>query len=281
MEQSVKISSGKVAYWTHGDASKPALLMVHGFTGDHYGFDKMVALLKDDYFIITPDLPGSGISDLQQKRDWTIDGLARLTNEFVATLKLPKPPVLLGHSMGGLVASSMISQSPNIFAQKSILLSPVPTKIRFLDSRWIGAQLTDLQYFAGHYLPVAGPAIIKSRWLTKFIASLLITTKDQSLIKFTQDQMLNNLNYISSIQYYFLLSRDINRRGALNYAEGLAKKDLLVINGDKDRVVPLSELEKLIKASGAHLTLIEGVGHDIHYEKPSEAVTAIKTFLNN
>ena len=281
MEKALKISSGDVHYWTHGDPSKPTLVMIHGFTGDHYGFQKLIPLLEADYFIITPDLPGSGISTLQPQSQWAIDPLAKLANEFVANLQLEKPPIILGHSMGGLVVSSMVHQAPDLFANKVILLSPVPTKIRWLDSRKIGALMGEFQYFIGHKLPVVGPVIIKSKWLTTLIANILITTKHKSTVEFTHQQMQNNLNFISSIKYYYMLTKDINRRGSLDYATTLAQKDTLVINGDIDRVVPLSELEKLIKASGAQLTLIEGVGHDIHYEKPAEAARAIKTFLTN
>ena len=281
MEKALKISSGDVHYWTHGDPSKPTLVMIHGFTGDHYGFQKLIPLLEADYFIITPDLPGSGISTLQPQSQWAIDPLAKLTNEFVANLQLKQPPIILGHSMGGLVVSSMVHQAPDLFANKVILLSPVPTKIRWLDSRKIGALMGEFQYFIGHKLPVIGPAIIKSKWLTTLIANILITTQHKPTVEFTHQQMQNNLNFISSVKYYYMLTKDINRRGSLDYATTLAQKDTLVINGDIDRVVPLSELEKLVKASGAQLTLIEGVGHDIHYEKPAEAARAIKTFLTN
>lgn len=281
MEQVIKISSGDVHYWTHGNSNNPALVMIHGFTGDHFGFQKLIPLLEEDYFIITPDLPGSGVSALQPESQWTIDPLAKLANEFVAALKLKVPPIILGHSMGGLVVSSMVHQAPELYAKKVILLSPVPTKIRWFDSRKIGALLGEFQYFIGHKLPVIGPAIIKSKWLTTLIANILITTKHKPTVEFTHQQMQNNLNYISSIKYYYLLTKDINRRGSADYAGTLAQKDTLVINGDIDRVVPLNELEKLIKTSGARLTLIEGVGHDIHYEKPTEAAQAIKTFLAN
>lgn len=253
--------------------------MIHGFTGDHHGFQKLIPLLKNNYFIITPDLPGSGMSALQPETQWNINALAKLANEFVAALQLPKKPIIFGHSMGGLVVASMISQYPSLFAQKAVLLSPVPAKIKFLDSRWLGAILSDTQYFIGHTAPYIGPRLIKSKWLTKRIANLLITTDDKAIIQFTKQQMLNNLNYISSIKYYACLSKDINRRGAIDYADALSKKDLLIISGDSDRVVPLPKLKQLVVASKAHLVLIEGVGHDIHYEQAPQAAQAMTNFL--
>lgn len=278
MEQVVTISSGAVHYWTYGQPTKPCIVMIHGFTGDHYGFQKIIPFLEQDYRIIVPDLPGSGISSLQGRENWTIDGLASLANEFVKSLALPTLPIIFGHSMGGLVVASMVHQAPALYS-KVILLSPVPSKVGLFDSRFIGAKLGELQYWVGHRIPVLGPKLVKSSWLTHQIAGMLITTKNHQLVDFTHEQMLNNLRYISSLEYYYQLERDINKRGALDYAAALSAKPLLVINGDTDRVVPLKKLEPFITASHAEFMLIEGVGHDAHYERPGEVAAAVKEFL--
>lgn len=279
-EHTLAINGSTVHYWVYNPGKKQSIVMVHGFTGDHHGFQKIIPYLPN-YTLIVPDLPGSGKSSITPK-DWSIDGIARLTNSFVKALKLGTAPYIFGHSMGGLVVASMVSQAPQLYHKKVSLLSPVPSRVRFFDSRWLGARLGELQYWVGSYVPVLGPKIVKSAWLTKRIASLLITTNDPSIIAFTKQQMLNNLTRIQSIKLYFALERDINRRGACDYLTELNKKEVLVIGGDKDNVVPPRYLNKFITglADPVPIYLI-GVGHDAHYERAQEVAETIDWFIQN
>lgn len=276
MEQQITIGQNTVHYWTHHTGKKPVIVMIHGFTGDHTGFQNIVPLLTD-FQLIIPDLPGCGSSSLPAQDSWSIDGIAQLANQFVAALNLPTPPIIFGHSMGGLVVASMVHQAPQLYANEVVLLSPVPSKITWRDSRFVGAKLGELQYLVGHAVPVVGPAIIKSQWLTTMIADILTT--DRRYKQFTREQMLANLTKISSLHFYYLLQRSINRRGAIDYADSLAKKRLLVINGDIDPVVPLPRLEPLVRHTNAAFTLINGVGHDAHYERAPEVAQSMTTFL--
>lgn len=276
-EKTVEIAGSTVHYWVYNPGKKQVIVMIHGFTGDHHGFQKIIPHLRE-YTIIVPDLPGSGKSTITPQH-WSIDGIAELTNSFVAALQLKTPPVIFGHSMGGLVVASMVYQAPQLYAKKMILLSPVPSKVTLTDSRYIGAKLGELQYWVGAHVPIVGPKIVKSKWLTKQIANLLITTKDKQIIQFTYKQMWANLTRISSLKLYYHLQCDINRRGAVDYATELSKKDLLIIGGDKDNVVPPRQLNELVRATKAICVYILGVGHDAHYERAKEVANNVMYFL--
>lgn len=277
-EHTVSIDGSTVHYWTYNPSKKPTIVMIHGFTGDHHGFQKIIPLLPD-FRIIVPDLPGSGKSSITPK-DWSVDAIARLANDFVKALDFKVPPYIFGHSMGGLVVASMIGQAPHLYHDKALLLSPVPSKVRLRDKRIVGAKLGELQYLIGHAVPVLGPKLVKSKWLTKRIANLLITTKDPNVIQFTYEQMWENLTRISSIKLYYVLERDINKRGAIDYAKELANKQLLIIGGSVDNVVPPKLLNELIKATNATYAYIDGVGHDAHYERAREVAEHVQRFLN-
>src|SRR3546814_7872790 len=47
-------------YLEGGDASKPLLLLVHGFAGDKDNWSMIAPYLTRDYHVIAPDLPGFG-----------------------------------------------------------------------------------------------------------------------------------------------------------------------------------------------------------------------------
>lgn len=277
-EQIISALGSTIHYWTYNPGQPRTLIMIHGFTGDHHGFRKIIPLLTG-YTVIVPDLPGSGKSTIT-RADWSIPGIARLTNEFVKALALAEPPVVFGHSMGTLVVASMTEQAPELYAQQLILLSPIPCRIRLFDQRWLAAKLDSLRYKIGYTVPVLGPRLVKSKLITKFVANLLITTRDPAIIRFTYDQMLENLTRISSIELYYRLQRDIQGRGVIDYATALAKKTVLIINGNIDRISPLHKVKALAQATNAQLHIIPGIGHDAHYEKASEVAVLITTFYN-
>ena len=280
MQNSLRLTNDvTVHYWTHHDDAPITMVLIHGFTGSHEGFQYLIPLLPHIRFIV-PDLPGFGQSDLMPREQWTIDALAQLANEFVTALRLETPPYILGHSMGGLVVSSMISQAPDLYDHDMILISPVPTPIRNNDARRGGAILGALQYKLGHTTGKVGEKFVKSHTISRGLTWTLLHTTDKELRKAIYDHHLKNLDYISSIEFYSKLYTDINRIGSINYTDALRDKRVLLLAGDKDTVAPLRETKKF--AETIHVdtfTIIEGVGHLIHYERPREAADAILTFL--
>lgn len=267
----------QIHYWTYHSPSKPTCVFIHGFTGSHEGFQYIIPELKD-YHVIVPDLPGFGESELTLS-EYTIDALAKKVNEFVAGLNLTTPPYLVSHSMGGLVAASMLAQDPRLFARKTIFISPVATKVNRLDSRKIGELLGRLQYYLGKSVPVAGPRLVRSRLLSKIATTIILTTKESDVKKLIHGHHFKNLDYISSIDFYYQLHKDINKKGALDYASQLQQFKTLLVSGDRDNVTPLASQRTLATALNAKLTVIHGVGHLLHYEQPTKVAAAIADFL--
>lgn len=270
----------RVRYWQYHPQATTTMVLIHGFTGNHKGFQYIIPLLPNIRFIV-PDLPGFGETDLPQRSDWSVDAIARLTNEFVQALQLPTPPHILGHSMGGLVVSSMVRQAPDLYDSKMILLSPVPTAITKNDKRRAGAILGALQYGLGYKLPKVGERLVKNRTITRAITHTIMTTSDRQLRKAIHEHHFDNLNYISSIEFYSKLHHDINRQGAIDNAAALRKKELLLISGNADNVTPLAEMKKLVLAAKPKkFIVLDGVGHLAHYERPQEVSEAISLFLD-
>ena len=275
----IKLPSGdEVAYWSHHDNNKPTLVLVHGFTGSHEGFQYLIPLLTD-YHLIVPDLPGFGVSPLPHNR-LTIHELGELLIGFIEELNLPEKPHLLGHSMGSLVVSEAIRQHPSLFAQKLILISPVPTPIGWADERRPGAIFSQLYYKASHHIPIVGKYIATSSKLTRFSTKLIITSKDANLRHAIHDHHLKNLDFISSIGRYSRLHSEINRTGISRYKASLRQFNVLLVGGDCDNVTPLRLQRQAAQKIGATLVTVPEVGHLAHYEKPSELADAIRHHLH-
>ena len=268
-----------VAYWTYNDPSKPTCIFIHGFTGSHEGFQYIIPELER-FHIIVPDLPGFGESKLGIDT-FTIDELARSINAFVRELKLATPPYVMGHSMGGLVVASMLAQNPELFHEKAVLVSPVATKVNYLEARKIGEFLGRLQFYLGKTVPGAGPRLVKSRLISRISTAIILTANQPKLKKQIRDHHFKNLDYISSIDFYYQLHVNINKKGAIDYAPVLNKKfEILIVSGDKDNVTPLAtekQLDAALKRSKLHV--IHGVGHLLHYERPREVAAVVDGFL--
>jgi pimeloyl-ACP methyl ester carboxylesterase len=270
-------SGDEIAYWTHNNNKKQTLVLVHGFTGSHEGFQYLVPLL-DDYRLIIPDLPGFGISPLPHNK-LTLRELGSLLVDFVQELDLNDTPYLLGHSMGSLVVSEAIRQHPSAFAQKLVLISPVPAPIKIVEKRRPGVIISRLYYGASHRLPIVGKRLATSKKLTTLSTFMIMTTTDKEMRKRIYDHHYKNLNFISNIGWYSRLYAQINRTGISRYKAALAPFDVLLINGERDSVTPIGHQRKAANAIKAKLAIIPDVGHLAHYEKPSKLAVAITNFL--
>jgi len=267
----------KIAYWTYHDDKKPTIVMIHGFTGSHEGFQYLVPLLED-FRLIIPDLPGFGESPLPHTK-LTLGGLGELLVDFIDELHLTDKPYLLGHSMGSLVVAEAARQHASLFAHKLILASPVPMPVSLTEKRRVGVALSRLYYAASHRLPGVGSKIATSRKLSWLGTTAIMTTKDKKLQKTIHGHHYKNLDYISDIGWNRRLHAEINRTGMTRYKSALKQFDLLIVNGDNDNVTPLHMQKKVARMTDAKLTVISGVGHLAHYEKPAEIAGAIADFL--
>lgn len=113
---------GLKTYYESKGKGKP-LILVHGAGGaSTYWFNQLSAL-SEKLWVIAIDLPGHGKSE-PLKRKPTIEQYADHTTDLVRNMKLQKV-VLLGHSMGGLVAQQMALKNPELL-EKLIIVGSGP-----------------------------------------------------------------------------------------------------------------------------------------------------------
>jgi pimeloyl-ACP methyl ester carboxylesterase len=162
-----------------------------------------------------------------------------------------------------------------------VLVSPVATKVNYLDSRSIGAFIGRLQFFLGKTVPGAGPRLVKSRLISRIATSIILTANQPELKKQIRDHHFKNLDFISSIDFYYQLHVNINKKGSVDYATELNTTfKILIVTGDTDNVTPLPTQRKLAAAlQDSTLHIIKGVGHLLHYERPKEVAAAIDAYL--
>lgn len=110
--QKIVLSSGsEVAVRTAGDASKPALVLLHGFPSSSRTFRDVIAPLSGSAYVVAPDLPGFGASDLP--REPSFDMLASAIEELLSRLNVGRRFLYL-HDFGTPVALHLAMRAPEL-----------------------------------------------------------------------------------------------------------------------------------------------------------------------
>jgi pimeloyl-ACP methyl ester carboxylesterase len=111
------VDGGNVHWTSAGDAHRPAVLFVHGWTCDETSWQAQVPVISKDYRVITLDLPGHGKSDPPRDGSFSLDLFARAI-EAVRNEAEADRLVLVGHSMGVPV----VRQYAHMFPTRTLAL---------------------------------------------------------------------------------------------------------------------------------------------------------------
>ena len=100
-----------------GDAEAPKIFMVHGWMDVSASFQFLVDALARDWCVIAPDWRGYGLTErAQADAYWFADYIADL--DFILRHYSPATPVnLLGHSLGGNIATHYAGARPERIAR--------------------------------------------------------------------------------------------------------------------------------------------------------------------
>lgn len=115
-EASYPIQGGWVHARTGGKRSKPALVLLHGFPQTHVMWHRVAQQLKDDYFLVLPDLRGYGDAPKPAGEDKHANYSKRAMAQDITALMagLGKPQFhLCGHDRGARVAHRLAVDHPD------------------------------------------------------------------------------------------------------------------------------------------------------------------------
>lgn len=123
-------------HYTRTGGHKPPVIMLHGLMANGICWTSLARVLEKEYDVIMPDARGHGnssVPDFGYRYEDHANDVAGLIN----ALKLP-PPILLGHSMGGMTAAVVASRKPNllrglILADPTFLSPKVQREVRDSD----------------------------------------------------------------------------------------------------------------------------------------------------
>ena len=239
-------------------AKKPDLILIHGFRGSPIGLKAIAEHLEQSgYTVHVPAIPPFG--GAAPLTDYTAENYAKYLLDYIDTHQLDHP-VLIGHSMGSIVAAATAANYPDKIHHKLILMSPISAK-------------TSKPFTLVAPLSSVAPRRVVDYITTRF----LFVPHNRTLFR----QTLSTTNLFSADQ-------PPSRRamaGATYFSAHSAvsdfplRQDVLLLAGDRDRLVSKRSTIALAESLQAQLIFIPGSGHLHNYEKPLETADYILDFL--
>ncbi|QYF72458.1 alpha/beta fold hydrolase [Cryobacterium sp. PAMC25264] len=133
----------------HSDTgSGPVVILVHGIASTAVTFRKVVPLLAPNHRVITVDILGHGASPKPAGCEYTLDDHVAALAATIQHLRLRQPFVLVGHSLGSLIATRYASErrwfSPSGSRVSRLVLVGPPIYLSPTDigDPWVRARVT-------------------------------------------------------------------------------------------------------------------------------------------
>ena len=235
---------------------KQTLIFIHGFRGNKLGLKEVADKFpKKNYDVHLINIPPAGGKSLTE---YSARHYARFIGNYIRKNKLDRP-ILIGHSMGSLVAAAVAERYPELIADKLILLAPISKK----PSPFFQA-LTPLS------------AILPNKVVGFITTKYLFIPEDKALLdKTLKTTFLCGADYTKKSDVY----KAAKFSSSCAISDFVFKKDTAIISGENDKLIPYEATDKLAKDINAKLVYIKNAGHLLNYEEPAKTATAIKKFI--
>ena len=127
--RTVEVDDVKIFCREAGAPDAPALLLLHGFPSASHMFRNLIPLLADRFYLVAPDLPGFGQSDMPPRDGfkYTFDNLAKMIDRFTEVIGLERFAIYIfdyGAPVGLRIAAkhperitAIISQNGNAYEE--------------------------------------------------------------------------------------------------------------------------------------------------------------------
>jgi pimeloyl-ACP methyl ester carboxylesterase len=242
------------------------IVLIHGFGAAIDWWDNIAPELAADHRIIRIDLIGHG-GTAAPATGYSIEKQGALVSAILDDLAVDRITII-GHSMGGEVATALAEIKPERIERMILIDSPPTAGTTFTFAT--KAYLTPL---VGEFLSHFRSDRAVRRGLAQGFAPGFPVPQ-----KFVAD--LKQLTYTA-----FRMAHDESiayRKSRPPYERIAALKPvppLLAIFGSLDAIVPPEHAKLFEQVPGAKVTTIEGAGHSPMVESPAKVMELIKSFL--
>jgi 2-succinyl-6-hydroxy-2,4-cyclohexadiene-1-carboxylate synthase len=255
-------------YTTYGDKEKPPLLFLHGFMGNTDEWEAIVPFLSGNFYCIVMDLPGHGLTVVQDKDDYRMEKCAANLIAFLDALNI-STCCLVSYSMGGRLAFYLAIFYPERF-KKIIVESASPglhaeheRHARVKHDRKMARQLE---------------ALPLNQFLQTWYSQPIFSSLDKASKPYQemiQTRMKNDSGKLSlSLQ---LMGAGV--QPSLWEMLDQISADVLCIAGEKDAKYIQIAHAAAARCRRAQVTIIADAGHNVHFENRTEYIKQVGFFF--
>ena len=235
------------------------LVLVHGFLGSSVMWKPQIDFFKDNFRVITPDLPGYGKSNKAKSHN-SIQSISNLLLDCLREKKIDKFH-LLGHSMGGMIVQDMAKKSGEKIS-KLVCYSTgprgeMPGRFETVEQSRENLKKKGLETTAKN---IAKTWFIKGEEAKYFDICIdagkqtSMETADNSLVA------IKNWNGVDALKNI--------------------KNETLIVWGNKDKSYNLEQIQTLENnIENSKLIIFKNCAHNVHLELPDQFNKTIKDFL--
>lgn len=260
----IKVDNIKVRYLESGKGKNQHILFIHGLGSAADRWMNIPDSLSKYFHCIALDLPGFGESDKPADIDYTIDDFREFIISFLTKLSIHNESIyLVGHSLGGYIASEIAIQNQN-FIKKLILI----------DSSGMLEKPTSI--------------------LEEYLAAAMNPTKENVRKSFEQmvadplripvllvDGFIRRINMPhAKIAFKLTLANSATTQIGLDRLRQIHGIPTLILWGIHDKVIPLEHSEFFRDCiENSQLKVIDDAGHAPFAEKPTQVCNLLREFL--
>jgi pimeloyl-ACP methyl ester carboxylesterase/CRP-like cAMP-binding protein len=269
------VNGSRIYAREEGPRTGQVALCLHGWSSSWYALSPLLPVLARRFRCIAVDLPGYGNSERLAERT-TIVRYADLLAQLIRDLS-ESPAVLVGHSMGGMIAITMALRYPQL-VERMVLLAPT---ISGHLSTYINAVVSPITFLERY--PIANtvvaalePSMLRLTDRIMRPASFAERTEisDEDYARLRADARRAGEGRVRAECYWAMRNNDL--RGRLGQLETPG----LVIWGAEDNTVPLRDAGVVADEwRGVDLRIVPKAGHWPQFETPTFTRRAVAAYL--
>ncbi len=265
----------------NADTKKPPILLIHGFGAAMDQWRDNIPALAAEHTVYAIDLLGFGASE-KPPTDYSIylwvEQVLSFWQKFVGV-----PMIIIGNSIGALVAAIAASHHPEIATGVVTISLPDIEAFQALVPKWLQPLERAVKAIVNAIFVKPLFYLFRQPWMIRFVL--------KGIVYCDRDRVDNQLVEIiakpardrQAAEAFVCLNRSINKPNyspSLTQALSKLQVPLLILWGSRDRLIPPSEGKRLVQyAPNASLVYLENAGHCAHDDSPERVNHEILTWL--
>ncbi|WP_072686896.1 alpha/beta fold hydrolase [Rhodococcus marinonascens] len=279
---------GPIHWVEYGDTDNgsPPVVMVHGLGGSHLNWVRIAPTLAKRTRVVTVDLPGFGLSTAG-RRQAGVDANAKVLHRFLEDV-IGTPAILMGNSMGGMISLFETAAHPKSVSGLVLVNPALP----------IGQRAPDPQValqFAMQFMPFVGERYLRysnrrmtDRQLVERVVNLCFADPSRAseevldaataLAGYRRGLPSQDAAFLQASRSLMLV---LARPGRYQAAMQSVQQPVLLIHGDKDRLVPVAAARKAAAVNERwDSVILTDVGHTPQLEAPDTMLDHVMTWVD-